>query len=126
MENFKMKTLKKKISKNNSRSSNWRKIRKSFKKLSDCLAENRRLKKKGSYLSTKCRKLKITTDVTLSTKMKDLHDQIKCLKNGKLKLSDKVYDFENNCLMLFKKGQYWNDIRSAYEDLLCIASANVS
>ena len=40
--------------------------------------------------------------------------------------SDKVHDFENNCLMLFKKGQYGNDIRSAYEDLLCIGSVNVS
>ena len=77
-------------------------------------------------MSTKCRKLEITKDVILSTKIKDLHNQIKCLKNEKLKLSDKVYDFENKCLMLFKKGQYWNDIRSAYEDLLCIDSVNVS
>ena len=84
-----MKTLKKKISKNNSSLSSW---------------------------------WKITNDVTLCTKIKDLHDQIKCLKNEKLELSDNMHDFENNCLMLFKKGQYWNDIRSAYEDLLCIGS----
>ena len=88
-----MKTLKKKISKNNSSLSSWRKI---------------------------------TNDVTLCTKIKDLHDQIKCLKNEKLELSDNMHDFENNCLMLFKKGQYWNDIRSAYEDLLCIGSLNLS
>ena len=45
---------------------------------------------------------KITKDVTLCTKIKDLHhNQIKCLKNEKLELSDKVHDFENNCLMLF-------------------------
>ena len=69
---------------------------------------------------------KITKDVTLCTKTKDLHDQINCLKNKKLELRDKVHDFENDCLMLFKKGQYWNDIRSAYEDLLCIGSVNVS
>ena len=68
---------------------------------------------------------KITKDVTLCTKIKDLHDQIKCLKNEKLELSDKVHDFENNYLMLFKKGQYWNDFRSVYEDLLCIGSVNV-
>ena len=37
-----------------------------------------------------------------------------------------MHDFENNYLMLFKKGQYWNDIRSAYEDLLCIGGVNVS
>ena len=37
---------------------------------------------------------KITKDVTLCTKIKDFHDQIKCLKNEK-ELSDKVYDFEN-------------------------------
>ena len=58
--------------------------------------ENSRLKKKGSYWSTKCRKLEITKDVTLSTKMKDLHDQIKCLKNEKLELNDKVHGFKNN------------------------------
>ena len=34
--------------------------------------------------------------------------------------------FENNCFMLFKKRQNWNDIRSAYEDLLCIGGGNVS
>ena len=68
--------------------------------------ENSRLKKKGSYWSTKCRKFEITKDVTLSTKINDLDDQIKCLKNENLELSDKVHDFENNHLMLFKKGQY--------------------
>ena len=47
------------------------------------------------------------------------------LNTSKMK-SGKVHDFENNCLMLFKKGQYWNDIRSAYEDLLCIGSLNLS
>ena len=88
--------------------------------------ENIRLKKNGSYWSIKCRKLENTKDVTLFTKIKDLHNQIKCLKDEKLELSDKVHDSENNCLMLFKKGQYWNDIRSAYEDLLCIGSVNVS
>ena len=55
-------------------------------------------------------------------KIKDPHYQIKRLKNGNLELSCKVHDFENNCLMSFKKGQYWNDIRSAYEDLHCIDS----
>ena len=33
-------------------------------------------------------------DVTLSTKLKDLHDQIKFLKNKKLELSDKAHDFD--------------------------------
>ena len=58
---------------------------------------------------------KITKDVTLCTKIKDFHDQIKCLKNEKLELSDnlKILIY----LMLFKKWQYWNDIRSAYEDI---------
>ena len=67
---------------------------------------------------------KITKGIVLHTKIKDLHDQIKCLKNEKLELSDKVHDFENNCLMVFKKGHYWNDTRSEYEDLLCIGSVN--
>ena len=42
------------------------------------------------YWSTECTKLEITKIVTLSTKIKDVHDQIKCLKNEKLDLSDKV------------------------------------
>ena len=69
---------------------------------------------------------KTAKDVTLCTKIKDLHDQIKCLKNEKLELSNKVHDFESSALMLFKEGQYWNDIRSASGDLLCIGSVNVS
>ena len=39
--------------------------------LSECFAENSRLKKKRSCWSTKCRKLEITEDVTLPTKIKD-------------------------------------------------------
>ena len=38
-------------------------------------------------------------------------------KNKRSGLRDKVHDFENNCWMFFKKWQYSNDIRSAYEDL---------
>ena len=38
---------------------------------------------------------KITKDVNLCTKIKDFYDQIKCLKNEKLEVSDKVHDFEN-------------------------------
>ena len=47
--------------------------------LSECLVENSRLKKKRSYWNTKCRKAESTEDVTLPTKVKDLHDQIKSL-----------------------------------------------
>ena len=42
------------------------------------------------YWSAMCTKLEITKVVTWSTKIIDVHDQIKCLKNEKLKLSDKV------------------------------------
>ena len=49
--------------------------------LSEFWTENSRIKKKRSYWSTKCRKLESTEDVTLRTKLKDLYDQIKCLKN---------------------------------------------
>ena len=68
----------------------------------------------------------ITEDVTLYTKTKDLHYQIKCLKNEKLELRDKMHEFENNCLILFKNDNTDYDITSAYEDLLCIGSVNVS
>ena len=49
--------------------------------LNECLVKNSRHKKKRSYWSTKCRKHESTEDVTLSTKIEDLHNQIKCLKN---------------------------------------------
>ena len=52
----------------------------------------KKLKENNSSLSNW---RKITKDVTLSTKIIDFHDQIKCLKNAKLELSDKVQDFEN-------------------------------
>ena len=42
------------------------------------------------YWSAMYTKLEITKVVTLSTKIIDVHDQIKCLKNEKLKLSDTV------------------------------------
>ena len=42
------------------------------------------------YWSVMYTKLEITKVVTLSTKIIDVHDQIKCLKNEKLKLSDTV------------------------------------
>ena len=35
-------------------------------------------------------------------------------------LSAKVYNFETNHFTLFKKGQYSNNFRSVYEDLLCV------
>ena len=79
----------------------------------------------NSRLKYKCRKLESTKNITLSTKIKDLQDQINCLKNEKLELSDKVHDFENDCLTLFKKGQYSNDMRSTYADLHCIGIVNV-
>ena len=84
------------------------------------------LKKKTSKNNSSLSNWRKITKDTLCTKIKDFHNQIKCLKNEKLELSDKVHDFENNYLMLFKKGQYWNDVRSAYEDLLCTGSVNVS
>ena len=43
---------------------------------SECLTANNSLKKKKSYWSTKCKKLKSTEDVTLSTKIKDLKKEL--------------------------------------------------
>ena len=49
--------------------------------LSECFRKNSRLKRKRSYWSTTCRKLESTEDVSLSKKLEDLCDHIKCLKN---------------------------------------------
>ena len=46
---------------------------------------------------------------------------IKCCKNEKLELSDKVHDFENNCYL--KKG---NTEMILDQHLLCIGDVNVS
>ena len=59
------------------------------------------LKKKSKNNSSLSNWRKITKDVTLCTKIKDFHDQIKCLKNEKLELSDKVHDFENTYIFDF-------------------------
>ena len=85
------------------------------KKSSECLAENSRLKQKIWYWSTKYKKFETNQDAVLSTKMKGLQDHITCLENEKLELLDKVQDFEKNCLSLFKKVQYANNVRAAYE-----------
>ena len=45
--------------------------------LIECLTENCILKKKRPYWSIKRRKLESAEDVALSTKIKDLYDQIK-------------------------------------------------
>ena len=37
-----------------------------------------------------------------------------------------MYDFGNDCLILFKEGQYSNYIKSAGKYLLCIGIVNVS
>ena len=42
-------------------------------------------------------------DVTLSTKLKDLHDQIKFLKNKTLELNYKLHNFDKNGLTFLKK-----------------------
>ena len=52
--------------------------------------------------------------------MKDLQDCIKRFENEKLELLDKVQDFEKKRLTLLEKGQYSNNVRAEYEDLLCI------
>ena len=96
------------------------------KKLSQCLAESSRLKKKALYWSTKCKKLETNQGAVLLTKMKDLQDKIKCLENEKLELLDKVQDFEKNRLTLFRKGHYTNNVKAAYEDLLCIGGASAN
>ena len=52
-------------------------------------------KKTGKNNSSLSNWQKITKDVTLCTTIKDFHDQIKCFKNEKLELSDKVHDLKN-------------------------------
>ena len=49
--------------------------------LKECLENISMLKKKILYLSTKCKKIETTEDITLSTKTKDLLHQIECLQN---------------------------------------------
>ena len=55
---------------------------KEFEKIiSECLTENSRLKKKRAYWSIQCITLESSKDVALSTKIKDIYDQIKCIRN---------------------------------------------
>ena len=42
-------------------------------------------------------------DVTLSAKLKDLHDQMKFLKNKTLELNYKLHNFDKNCFTFLKK-----------------------
>ena len=78
-------------------------------------------KKKRAYWSTKCRKLESHEDGTLPTKIKDLYNRNKFLKNEKLELrANTVHNFENNYLTLSKKAQYSNNIKSAYDQVYIV------
>ena len=62
----------------------------------------------------------------LSLKLEDLKEQVKFLENEKLLLKEQLDNFKNNKIQLFKKGQYSNSTRAAYQDLISFAGVSAN
>ena len=84
---------------------------------------NENLRKKVSYWRNRTLKLENRSSEKhikekLSFKIKELELVIKYIENEKSLLKKKIDDFENKKLNLFQKGQYSNQVRAAYQDLI--------
>ena len=92
------------------------------KRLQKCIAEN------GTYYKAKTRILEadkaknIESDPSLLLKLEDLKEQVKFLENEKLLLKKQLDNFKSNKIQLFKKGQYSNSTRAAYQGLISYVS----
>ena len=65
-------------------------------------------------------------DSSFLLKFEDLKEQVKFLENEKLLLKEQLDNFKNNKIHLFKKGQYSNSIRAAYQDLISFAGVSAN
>ena len=65
-------------------------------------------------------------DPSLLLKVEDLKEQDKFLENEKLLLKEQLGNFKNNKIHLFKKGQYSNSTRSAYQALISFAGVSAN
>ena len=59
-------------------------------------------------------------------KFEDSKEQVKFLENEKLLLKEQLDNFKNNKIHLFKKGQYSNSTRAAYQDLISFAGVSAN
>ena len=85
--------------------------------------ENENLRKKISYWKNRTLKLENQSSEKhikeiMSLKIKELEQVIKYMENEKCLLKEKIVDHENKKLTLFQKGQYSNNVRAAYQDLV--------
>ena len=109
-------------------------LKKQATELKKCIAENGTLKKKLCYYKAKTRNLeadkakkkkKNESDPSFLLKL-DLKEQVKFLENEKLLLKEQLDNFQNNKVQLFKKGQYSNSARAAYQDLISFAGVSAN
>ena len=68
----------------------------------------------------------IESNPSLLLKLENLKEQVKFFENEKLLLKDQPDNFKNNKIQLFKKGQYSNSTRAAYQDLISYASISTN
>ena len=93
--------------------------------------ENENLRKKVSYWKNRTLKLENRSSEKhikdkVSFKIKELEQVIKYMENEKSLLKEKIDDFENKKLNLFQKGQYSNQVRAAYQDLISDGSISAN
>ena len=65
-------------------------------------------------------------DPSCLLKLEDLKEQVKFFENENLLLKEQLDNFKNNKINLFKKGQYSNSTRAAYQDLINFASVSAN
>ena len=76
--------------------------------------------------SWKLIKQKNEYDPSFLLNLEALKEQVRFLENGKLLLKEKVDNFRNNKIHLFKKSQYSNSTCAAYQDLISFADVSAN
>ena len=71
-------------------------------------------------------KKKNELDPSFSVILEDLKEQAKFLENKKLLQKEQLINFKNHKIHLFKKGQYSNSTRAAYQDLISFAGVSAN
>ena len=89
-------------------------------------------KKRFCCYKAKTRKLEadkaknIESDPSLLLRLENLKEQVKFLENEKLLLKEQLGNFKSYKIQLFKKGQYSNSTRAAYQDLISYAGVSAN
>ena len=92
----------------------------------DKAKKKKKKKKKLDANEKEKKKKKSELDPSFSVILEDLKEQAKFLENKKLLQKEQLINFKNHKIHLFKKGQYSNSTRAAYQDLISFAGVSAN